>query len=137
MATDDFRSPLPPIDPPGAAARRPTVAPAWVAFAAAWAGLLMLILSVVFVFLPGSRSPREELEGARDYSPADKFLPLPIYGITVAMFLGIVVLWQMRREPRPLDPALAAQRVQAWVGIVLASLGAAVIYAWVGLYGPR
>jgi hypothetical protein len=134
---DDFRSPLPPIDPPGPAAPRPTVAPAWVALAAAWSGLLMLVLSVAFVFLPGSRSPREELEGARGYSLADRFLPLPLYGITAAMFLGIVVLWQMRREPRPLEPALAAQRVQAWVGIVLAFLGAVVIYTWVGLYGPR
>ena len=136
MPTDDFRSPLPPIDPPGAAPSRPTVAPPWVAFVAAWAGLLMLAASIVFVFLPGSTSPREELERAREYSIADKFLPLPIYGVTVAMFLGIVVLWQMRREPRPLDPGLAAQRVQAWVGIVLAFLGAVVIYAWVGVYGP-
>jgi hypothetical protein len=97
----------------------------------------MLTASIVFVFLPGSASPREELEGARAYSAADRFLPLPIYGITLALFLGIVVLWQMRREPRPLDPALAAQRVQAWVGIVLALIGATVIYMWVGLYGPR
>jgi hypothetical protein len=133
---DTFRSPLPPIDPP-APAKRPTPAPAWVALAAAWAGLLMLFASVVFIFLPGSVNPRAELEHSRSYSTADKFLPLPIYGTTVAMFLGIVVLWQMRKEPRPLPPAMLAQRVQAWVGIVLALVGAVVIYVWVGLRGPR
>ena len=112
-------------------------APAWVALAAAWAGLLMLLASIVFVFLPGTRNPREELEHLRGYSTADKFLPLPIYGITLAMFLGIVVLWQMRKEPRPLPDALVAQRVQAWVGIILGFAGAVVIYTWVALRGPR
>ena len=132
---DTFRSPLPPIDPP-APRKRPTLAPAWVALAAAWTGLLMLVASVVFVFLPGSVDPRAELERSRGYSVADRFLPLPIYGTTLAMFLGIVVLWQMRKEPRPLPEGLVAQRVQAWVGIVLALLGAIVIYVWVGFRGP-
>jgi hypothetical protein len=117
--------------------KRPTPAPAWVALAAAWAGLVMLVASIVFTLLPGSVDPRAELEHARPYSPADRFLPLPIYGITVALFLGIVVLWQMRKEPRPLAAALAAQRVQAWVGIVLALCGAALIYTWVAFHGPR
>lgn len=103
---------------------------------AAWVGLVMLAASVVLIFLPGSRNPREELEHKIEYSLADKFLPVPIYGICVALFLGIVVLWQMRKEPRPLPAALGAQRVQAWVGIVLALLGAGVIYVWVGLRGP-
>ncbi len=97
----------------------------------------MLVLTIVFMFLPGSRNPVEELEGLREYSFADKFLPLPIYGITAALFLGIVVLWQMRREPRPLPPPMIAQRVQAWVGIVLALIATVVIYGWVGLRGPR
>ena len=125
----------PPADPvpPGA---RPTPAPAWVALAAAWAGLLMLAASVVFVFLPGSRSPVEELEGLRPYSVADRFLPVPIYGIAVALFLGAVVLWQMRKEPRPLPEAMRAQRAQAWTGIALALAGAVVIYTWVALRGP-
>lgn len=116
--------------------RPPTPAPAWVALATAWAGLIMLAASVVFVLLPGSVNPREELERQRAFSPADRFLPLPIYGITVALFLGIVVLWQMRKEPRPLTDALVAQRMQAWAGIVLALLGAVVIYTWVALRGP-
>ena len=133
---DTFRSPLPPIDPPGPA-KRPTPAPAWVALAAAWAGLLMLVASVAFVFLPGSVNPRAELERSQAYSVADRFLPVPIYGTAVAMFLGIVVLWQMRKEPRPLPEAMAAQRVQAWVGIWLALLGAAIIYVWVAIHGPR
>lgn len=117
--------------------KRPTLAPPWVALCAAWLGLLMLVASVVFTLLPGSVSPRQELEHARGYSAADKFLPVPVYGIAVALFLGIVVLWQMRKEPRPLPEALVSQRVQAWVGIVLALLGAAVIYGYVALRGPR
>ena len=48
---DQFRSPLPPIDPPGPI-KRATPAPAWVALFVAWAGLGMLIASIVFVFLP-------------------------------------------------------------------------------------
>jgi hypothetical protein len=128
---DDFSSLLPDHPP-----RKPTPAPPWVALLAAWAGLLMLAASVVFIFLPGSVSPRAELEGARPYSPADRFLPLPIYGITVALFIGIVVLWQMRKEPRPLPDGMGAQRVQAWVGIALALVGAVVIYTWVALRGP-
>ena len=130
VARDDFDSLLPPPE------KRPTPAPAWVALLAAWAGLLMLFASIVFTLLPGSVNPRAELEHARAYSPADRFLPLPVYGNTVALFLGIVVLWQMRKEPRPLSAPLAAQRLQAWVGIGLALLGAAVIYTWVGLRGP-
>jgi hypothetical protein len=100
-------------------------------------GLIMLIASVVFIFLPGSVNPREELEHQRPYSWADRFLPIPIYGITIALFLGIVVLYQMRAEPRPLEPALRNQRVQASVGIVLAVMGAVIIYTWVALHGPR
>ena len=118
-------------------AGKPTPAPAWVALAAAWLGLLMLVASAAFIFLPGSRDPRAELEHLQPYSVADRFLPLPIYGIAVALFLGIVVLWHMRREPRPLPDALVAQRVQAWVGIVLALVGAVVIYTWVALRGPK
>jgi hypothetical protein len=125
-----------PLTPPQEI-KRPTPAPAWVALLAAWIGLLMLIASVVFIFLPGSVNPREELEHHRAYSLADRFLPVPIYGITVGLFLGIIVLWQMRREPRPLPDAMVNQRVQAWAGIVLSLLGAVVIYAWVATHGPR
>jgi hypothetical protein len=133
---DDSPLPLRPVeDPPRAS--KPTPAPAWVALATAWLGLVMLLATVVFIFLPGSQSPREELENLREYSLADRFLPLPAYGITVALFLGIIVLWQMRKEPRPLPDALVAQRVQAWVGIVLALVGTIVIYTWVGFRGPR
>jgi hypothetical protein len=127
--------PLPPLNPDPLP--RPRLAPAWVALLCAWLGLLTLVASIAFPFLPGSRDPRAELEHLRPYSFADKFLPLPIYGSAVAMFLGIVVLWQMRREPRPLSSALAAQRVQASVGIVLGFLGAVIVYAAVALRGPR
>jgi hypothetical protein len=104
---------------------------------AAWIGLITLVASGIFPFLPGSRDPRAELEHRAAYSFADKFLPLPIYASVVAMFLGIVVLWQMRTEPRPLPHELVAQRVQAWVGIILAICGAAIIYGHVAFFGPR
>lgn len=122
----------PPADPP----RRPTLAPPWVALLSAWLGLMMLIAAIAFPFLPGSDDPRAELEHARPYSFADKFLPVPMYGVTIAMFLGIVVLWQMRREPRPLPHALLAQRVQAWVGIALALIATVILYVHVALRGP-
>ena len=97
----------------------------------------MLLAAIVFVFLPGSTDPVAELEHRTDYSFADRFLPLPIYGVTVAMFLGIVVLWQMRSEPRPLPAALVSQRLQAWVGIALGLAGAIVVYVHVAMHGPR
>lgn len=127
-----------PLRPPPDAAPppRPTPAPAWAALLAAWLGLIVLAGSIVFVFLPGSRDARAELQHQQAYSPADRFLPYPVYGIAVALFVGIVVLWQMRREPRPLDPALAAQRVQAWVGIALALVATVIVYAWVAIFGP-
>ena len=135
MPPDDFRSPLPPPDPPEAPPR-PTPAPPWVALLSAWLGLLTLLASAFLPLLPGSRDPRAELQNLRPYSLADRFIPIPLYACAVALFLGIVVLWQMRREPRPLPDALVAQRVQAWAGIVLALLGAGIIYAWVALRGP-
>src|SRR3954466_6050214 len=94
--------PLPPLTPDGPP--RPRLAPAWVALLAAWLGLLTLIASAVVPFLPGTRDPRAELQHLRPYSFADKFLPVPLYGAAVTLFLGIVVLWQMRREPDPLPP---------------------------------
>ena len=130
MASD-----LPPLNPD--APPTPRLAPAWVALISAWLGLLTLLAAIAFPFLPGTRDPRAELQHLKPYSFADKFLPFPIYGCVVAMFLGLVVLRQMRREPRPLPDALIAQRMQAWVGILLALLGAAIIYLYVALHGPR
>ena len=126
---------LPPLDPNGPPP--PRLAPPWVALLAAWVGLLTLLASAIFPFLPGTRDPRAELQHLRPYSFADKFLPLPIYGSVVAIFLALIVLWQMRREPRPLETALVAQRSQAWAGIALALLGAAIVYLSVALRGPR
>lgn len=115
----------------------PTPLPAWVALAAAWTGLVMLIASIVLIFLPGSTHPREELEHRIPYSVADKFIAVPIYGITLALALGLLVFKHMRKLPRPLPEALVMQRVQATVGIVLALIGAIIIYTWVGFRGPR
>jgi hypothetical protein len=132
VAQIDPQLPLrPPAEPPHA-----TLAPPWVALLTAWLGLLMLILSVAIIFLPGSVNPREELEHHRPYSVADRFLPVPIFGITLTLFLGCVVLWQMRTEPRPLPAALVSQRMQAYAGMTLALVGAVVIYTWVGFRGP-
>ena len=131
MAVDDL-PPLNPDPPP-----RARLAPAWVALSAAWLGLIMLVAAIVFPFLPGSRDPKAELQHLKPYSFADYFLPIPIYGTTVAIFLGVIVLWQMRREPRPLPDSLVAQRVQAWAGIILSLLAATIIYIVVALRGPR
>jgi hypothetical protein len=129
---EDERLPLtPPSERPKA-----SPAPAWVALFAAWTGLMAFVTAVVAPLLPGSRDPRAELEGLRNYSLADRFLPVPLYISVVALFLGIVVLWQSRHEPRPLSDALGAQRMQAGVGIALALAGAAIIYAFVALRGP-
>ena len=128
---DDLPSSPNPDPPP-----RPRLAPPWVALLAAWLGLLTLIASIAVPFLPGSRDPRAELQKLRPYSLADKFIPIPLYACAVALFLGIIVLWQMRREPRPLPDALVAQRIQAWAGIVLALMGATILYAFVALRGP-
>lgn len=134
--SEDFSAPPLPlrgIDPP----HRPTPAPAWVALLAAWLGLLDLVLAIVFLLLPGSRNPVAELQHARPYSLKDRFLPIPVYGAAIALFVAIVVFWQMRREPRPLPQALLAQRVQAWAGILLALLAGAVIYGYVAFFGPK
>jgi hypothetical protein len=118
--------------------RRPlTPAPAWAALLAAWLGLIVLVASIILIFLPGSQHPKEELEHLKPYSFADRYLPVPLYGIVVALFVGIVVLRQMRDLPRPLADGYVAQRVQAWVGIVLSLIATAVIYTWVGIHGPR
>jgi hypothetical protein len=114
----------------------PAPAPAWVALLAVWGGLGVLITSVIVPFLPGSRSPREELEGLAPYAPADWFIPVPLYGAAVVLFMGILVLWQMRKLPRPLPDALVAQRVQAWVGMVLALVGVVFLYVFVAVRGP-
>ena len=115
---------------------RPTPAPPLVALLAPWAGMLALVLALILPFVPGTRDPVAELTHARPYSPADRFIAVAIYVPPLAIFLGIVVLWQMRKEPRPLDASLVAQRVQAWAGIVLALIGAIVIYVWVAFRGP-
>ena len=129
---------LPPLDPNAAPAPPPPrLAPAWVALTSAWLGLITLACAVAVPLLPGSRDPRAELQHLRPFSAADRFIPVPLYAATVALFLAIVVLWQMRREPRPLPDALVAQRLQAWVGMVLSLAGATFIYVWVGLHGPR
>ncbi len=127
MPNDDL--PLkPPIEKP-----RPTPAPPWVALLAAWLGLLTLLCTLILLFLPGSRNPRAELEHIASYSPADRFLPIPVYASVLALFVGATVFWQMRREPRPLPRGMLAQRVQAMVGIVLALISIAIFYAYAAL----
>jgi hypothetical protein len=99
---------------------------------------MTLIASIVLLALPGSRNPRQEMEHVRAYSMADRFFPVPVYLSVMALFAGIVVFWQMRREPRPLPDAMTAQRVQAAVGIGLALLGIVIFYAFAALRaGPK
>ena len=117
--------PLKPIAPDEP---RPTPAPPWVALLSAWGGLLTLTATVILLLLPGSRNPRAELEHARPWSAADRFFPVPAYLSVIALFLAIVVFWQMRREPRPLPEAMVAQRVQAWVGVALSMMAIAIFY---------
>jgi hypothetical protein len=125
---------LPPLnpDPPPP----PRLAPPWVALLSAWLGLLTLVAASIVPFLPGTRDPRAELQHLRPYSVADKFIPFPIYVSVIVIFLGVVVLHQMRHQPRPLPDALVSQRLQAYVGIILALLGVAIIYLHVALRGP-
>jgi hypothetical protein len=132
--------PLKPADPPPERRldeHHPTPAPAWAALLAAWLGMLALIASIVFLFLPGSGDPKAELQHARPYSPKDRFLPVPVYGVALALFVGIAVLWQMRKEPRPLPDALAAQQLQARVGITLALVAGVIVYGYVAVFGPK
>jgi hypothetical protein len=117
-----------PLSPVSEESPRRTPAPAWVALLAAWLGLLTLLASIALPFIPGSQSPRAELEHARPYSPADRFLPIPVYMSVAALFVAIVVFRQMRDVPRPL-----AQRVQAWVGIALTLLAIVVFYTFAAL----
>jgi hypothetical protein len=135
MSKSDLNSPLPLKAP--RPTKAPTLAPAWVALFSVWLGVIVLTCSIVFIFLPGTRDPRAELEHRVPYSIADKFLPVPIYGVTVALFVGIVVLWQMRKEQRPLPDALVIQRAQALTAIALSLVSAIIVYAYVALHGPR
>jgi hypothetical protein len=130
----DTELPLNPASP----TRRPTLAPPWVALLTAWLGLIVLIASIVVVFLPISSHPLAELEHQRAYSFVERFIPFPIYGVPLVWCLGwYAVIRQMRHEPRPLPQPLVNQRIQAYVGMVLALLGAVVIYTWVGFRGPK
>lgn len=95
-----------------------------------------MLSAVVIPLLPGSRDPQAELEHLAPYSAADWFLPAPLYLTVISVFLGIVVFWQSRREPRPLAGAFVAQRVQASVGIGLGLAAAVIVYAFVAWRGP-
>jgi len=136
--SSDLKSPLPPLPPlDKVEIPKPAPAPAVVALLSAWVALVTLGCSIALPFLPGSQNPRAELEHVKAYSLADRFLPLPIYGSVIGLFLAIVVLWQMRKEPRPLPQPLVNQRIQAYVAIALSLLAAALIYLHVALRGPR
>jgi hypothetical protein len=132
MAEDEL--PLKPAEP--RPRKQVTPAPAWVALAAPWLGLITLILSIVTFIVPGSRDPQGELMHARPYSTADIVLPVALYIAVAAIFIGLLVLWQMRTQPRPLSAPLAAQQLQAMVGLVLAAIGVTIVYIGVALRGP-
>lgn len=86
----------------------------WLALSAVWIGLLTLGLSAAMLF----------------YRPAmtDWTVLLVLYfGSPGALCFAGLVLWAHRKDA-PGDPAVAAQRAQAKVGIVLAVLAAAIVY---------
>ena len=103
-------------------------APAWVALAAPWLGLLTLILSIIVFLVPGSRDPQAEFMHQRPWSAADVVVTIAEYTSVLAVFVGFVVIWQMRTQPRPLSAPLAAQKMQAIVGLVLSFIGVVIIY---------
>src|SRR5947207_12761627 len=113
--------PLEPFDdsPP----KESTPAPAWVALVAPWLGLVTVGLAILVFVVPGSRDPRAELSHAQPYSAADWVVLIAAYTSVVAVFIPLVIFWQMRTQPRPLSAPLAAQRLQAMVGLVLALIG--------------
>jgi hypothetical protein len=125
-----------PLRPPQEPRPRLSAAPPWVALLSAWVGLGALVAAIIVPLLPGSRDPRSELEHAAAYSLADRVLPVPLYTSAAGMSLGIIVLYAMRNRPRPLEAPLSAQRLQAFVGIALSLLAAAIIYIWVSIRGP-
>ena len=122
----DDELPLKPIADKPKKERHP--APAWVALTSPWLGLLTLILSIVTFLVPGSRDPRAEFMHQRPWSAADIVVTIAEYTSVLAVFVGLVVIWQMRTQPRPLSGPLAAQRLQAIVGLVLSFIGVAIIY---------
>ena len=118
--------PLKPVDDPPKKERAP--APAWVALAAPWLGLITLILSIAVFLVPGSRDARAESMHQRPWSAADVVVTIAEYVSVLAVFVGLTVILQMRSQPRPLSAPLAAQRLQAIVGLVLAFIGVGIIY---------
>jgi hypothetical protein len=132
MAHDEL--PLKPIEDKPRKERTP--APAALALAAPWLGAITLILSIAIFLVPGSRDPQAELAHARPYSPADRVLLVAVYTSVVAIFVPILIFWQMRTQPRPLSEPLAAQRLQAFVGLALSIIGVIIIYTGVALRGP-
>ena len=112
-----------------------TPAPAWVALAAPWLGLLTVILAITVFVVPGSRDPRAEVTHQRPWSAADVVVTVAEYMAVLAVFLALLVILQMRSQPRPLSAPLAAQRLQAIVGLVLSAIGVAIIY--IGLLHSR
>ena len=78
--------------------------------------------------MTGSRDPRAELSHTQPYSAADLMVPIALYMAAIAVFIPLVIFWQMRTQPRPLLAPLAAQRLQAIVGMSLAIIGIAIVY---------
>jgi len=87
---------------------------AWMALAAVWISLLTLGLAL----------------GMLIYRPAmtDLTILLVLYfGAPGALCFAGLVLWAHRKD-QSADPAIAAQRVQAKVAILLAVVAAAIVY---------
>ena len=99
--------PLTPAEDLPPPAEPPRLAPAWVPLASAWIGLLAMLLSFAIPFVPGTQNPQAELTHATAYSWADRLM-LAMYIQATALFLGIITLWQTRREARQKTAAASA-----------------------------
>ena len=91
------------------------------AIASAWIGLLMCGLSIAMVV----------------YRPLfnDVMLPIVLYGAVLAITFGGLVLMR-RTQPEDLMHAVAAQKMQAKVGIALGTLSFMIVYVLLKLAQP-
>ncbi len=108
-------------------------APAWVAVASAWMGFLSLLSAIALPFV-GKYLRSRGVVSSGHWRSGDLWLPFPVYTAVVAVVLGMVAMWQMRKVRRPIPGDMVSQRMQAWFGMVLGGLSVALVYIYVFIY---